>query len=283
MTVRTRLSAFAAATSLTLAAALFASPASAGAGTYLLGPNETLGPGQSLVTANGIALIMQGDGNLVEYAPGNRPVWASGTNRSGSIVRMQGDGNAVIIAPGNVPVWSTGTNGNTNATLELQTDGNLVVYAAGHIARWANGVLISTGSDGAREQANAILANSAVVLQTVHVSGVSDDANARQNIVDTANGLQAARSSYGGAPGGRVSLDPRMLAALRQIGAEGGLRVSEVAGGSHSAGSRHYAGRAFDLDRYGGRSASTIVNRCRQLGASLALFEGNTHVHCEWT
>jgi len=104
----------------------------------------------------------------------------------------------------------------------------------------------------------------------VHVSGVRDNANARQNIVDTANGLQAARSNYQGAPGGRVSLDPRMLAALRQIGAEGSLRVSEIAGGSHSTGSRHYAGRAFDIDQYGGRSTTTIVNRCRQLGASLA-------------
>lgn len=66
---------------------------------------------------------MQGDGNLVEYAPGNRAVWAGGTGRAGSVVRLQDDGNLVIIAPGNVPVWSTGT------------DGNLVVYASGHVAR----------------------------------------------------------------------------------------------------------------------------------------------------
>ncbi|WP_433719009.1 hypothetical protein ACQP2Y_31655 [Actinoplanes sp. CA-051413] len=266
-----------------MGSALISSPASAAAGTYLLGPDETLGSGQSLVTANGIALTMQGDGNLVEYAPGNRPVWASGTNRSGSILRMQSDGNAVVIAPGNVAVWSTGTNANPNATLELQTDGNLVVYAQGHVARWANGVSVSTGSNGATEQANAILANRNITLQTVHVSGVADNAHARQNIVDTANGLQAARSNYGGAPGGRVSLDPRMLTALRQIGAEGALRVSEIAGGSHSTGSRHYAGRAFDLDQYGGRSTTTIVNRCRQLGATLAQFESGNHVHCEWT
>jgi len=43
-----------------------------------------------LVSPNGeFVLIMQGNGNLVEYAPGNRPVWATGTNRGGSIARMQ--------------------------------------------------------------------------------------------------------------------------------------------------------------------------------------------------
>lgn len=74
---------------------------------------------------------MQGDGNLVEYAPGNRAVWSSGTNRPGSILRMQGDGNVVIVAPGNQAVWATGTSGNQNATLELQNDGNVVVYGQG--------------------------------------------------------------------------------------------------------------------------------------------------------
>jgi uncharacterized protein YkwD len=116
----------------------------AGAGSNNLQQNEQLNPGEQLWTSNGISLTMQSDGNLVERAPGNQPVWASGTNRAGSIVRMQSDGNLVIIAPGNVAVWSTGTGGNNGAGLELQTDGNLVVYAQGHVARWANGVNVAT-------------------------------------------------------------------------------------------------------------------------------------------
>jgi hypothetical protein len=255
--------------------------ADAAAGTDRLLANEQLNPDQRLTTTNGIAVVMQGDGNLVEYAPGNRAIWASGTNRPGSIVRMQSDGNVVIIAPGNVPVWSTGTGGNPGAGLELQTDGNLVVYGTGHVARWANGASVSAPPSASREIAATIRGNANVTLQTVHVSGVRDNAHTLQNIVDTANGGQAARSNYGGAPGGRVSLDARMLRALQQLGSEGRLRVSEIAGGSHSSGSRHYAGRAFDIDQYGGRSTSTLVNRCRQLGASLAQFE-TTHVHCEW-
>lgn len=125
-----------------------ATPAFAGAETNTLHQNEQLNPGQRLITSNGIALVMQRDGNLVEYAPGNRAVWSSNTNRADSILRMQGDGNLVIIAPGNVSVWSTRTNGNPGAGLELQTDGNAVVYAQGHIAKWSNGVRLDTGGGG---------------------------------------------------------------------------------------------------------------------------------------
>jgi hypothetical protein len=114
--------------------------ANAAANTDRLNPNERLVAGERLVSPNGqFVLVMQGDGNLVQYAPGNRAVWATGTNRPNSVVQMQGDGNLVVVAPGNVPVWATGTNGNPGATLELQNDGNIVVYAPGHIARWASG------------------------------------------------------------------------------------------------------------------------------------------------
>ncbi len=104
-------------------------------------PNEQLGVDQRLVSPNGrFTLVMQKDGNLVEYAGGNRAVWASGTSTPQSIVRMQDDGNLVVIAPGNKPVWATGTEGNRNATLELQDDGNVVVYAQGHRAVWSTGI-----------------------------------------------------------------------------------------------------------------------------------------------
>jgi len=117
-------------------------PASAAAGTdrLIASASEQLNPTQYLVSPNGwYELLMQQDGNLVEYASGSRPVWASGTSRRGSIARMQPDGNLVIIAPGNVPVWATGTNGTPGADVELQNDGNLVVYGQGHAARWASG------------------------------------------------------------------------------------------------------------------------------------------------
>ncbi|GAA2712049.1 CHAP domain-containing protein [Actinoplanes palleronii] len=126
-----------------------AAPAQAAAGTFRLSAGEQLGTNARLVSPNGqFALVMQSDGNLVEYAPGNRAVWSTGTNRAGSIVRMQTDGNLVVVAPGNISVWWTGTNGNPNAALELQDDGNAVVYGAGHVARWFSGVRTGSGDSG---------------------------------------------------------------------------------------------------------------------------------------
>jgi hypothetical protein len=124
-----------------------AAPAQAAAGSFRLSAGEQLGTNARLVSPNGqFVLVMQADGNLVEYAPGNRAVWSTGTNRAGSIVRMQTDGNLVVVAPGNISVWWTGTNGNPNAALELQDDGNAVVYGAGHVARWFSGVRTGGGS-----------------------------------------------------------------------------------------------------------------------------------------
>jgi hypothetical protein len=124
---------------LTTLGSAFAPRAEAAADSFILRSNEQLGPGQRLVSSNAqYVLVMQGDGNLVEYAPGNRPIWASGTNVRDSVVLMQSDGNVVIVAPGNRPLWATGTNGNPGATLELQSDANLVVYAQGHSPRWAS-------------------------------------------------------------------------------------------------------------------------------------------------
>jgi len=103
--------------------------------------NEQLNAGQRLVSPNGqFVLLMQNNGNLVEYASDNRAVWATGTAAPDSILRMQDDGNIVVIAPGNMPMWSTGTDGNPDVTLELQDDGNLVAYARGHRAVWSTGV-----------------------------------------------------------------------------------------------------------------------------------------------
>src|SRR3954471_16059454 len=84
-------------------------------------------------------LLMQPDGNLVEYIPG-RAVWASNTaGQQGSVFTAQGDGNYVVIGPGNRPLWATGTKSG-GTTLILQNDRNLVVYAPGNHAIWANNV-----------------------------------------------------------------------------------------------------------------------------------------------
>ena len=105
--------------------------------------------------------------------------------------------------------------------------------------------------------AGSVLTNPNITLASTHVSGVADNANALQNLQDTANGLQASRSQYGNAPGGVVSIDENTLQGLLDLAALNSFRVSEVAGGSHSSGSAHYYGLAFDIDQINGAAANS--------------------------
>ncbi len=126
------------------------------------------------------------------------------------------------------------------------------------------------------------------------VSGRYDGASAWDNIQATSAGIRAKRSYYGNAPGGSVTLDARMLTAMKILAREGySFRVTSVAGGSHSRTSRHYAGIAFDVDMINGRKVGygnpywrQFLRRCRQLGATETLGPGDkghsTHIHAAW-
>ena len=95
-----------------------------------LNSGESLRRGDSLTSANGrYKLLMQKDGNLVLYGPGNRPTWA--TNTAGRPVErctMQRDGNLVLYLRHDEPIWDSGTNVHPGSFLLLQNDGNLVIY-----------------------------------------------------------------------------------------------------------------------------------------------------------
>ncbi|MEU1789067.1 hypothetical protein ABZ553_25010 [Streptomyces sparsogenes] len=146
--------------------------------------------------------------------------------------------------------------------------------------------------------AKSILNHRGISLATTHDSGVRDKANAKQNITDTAAGRKARRSHYGTAPGGSVTLNKGMLNAMLKLNTvkRFTFRVTEVAGGSHSRGSKHYAGRAFDVGTVNGSRVSTggtgytkarkFMKACRSYGAVLVLGPGDaghsTHVHCQW-
>jgi hypothetical protein len=123
--------------------------AQAAAGDYRLNPGEALTSEQRLVSPDGqYVLVMQTDGNLVEYAPGNRATWATGTSSQYSDLEMQGDGNLVVYQPGHVAIWSTGTAGALH--LEVQNDGNLVVYTndSAHAARWSAAAITNRDDTG---------------------------------------------------------------------------------------------------------------------------------------
>lgn len=95
-----------------------------------LSPNETLVANDSRWSADGrFRLLMQGDGNLVEYGPSGA-LWSTRTGgHPGSRAVMQGDGNLVVYGPTGNPLWASGTWGNSGTRLVVQNDSNVVMYA----------------------------------------------------------------------------------------------------------------------------------------------------------
>lgn len=166
-----------------------------------------------------------------------------------------------------------------------------------HLAPLSRGVVpvvvsVATAAATARDLASRILADHGITLATMHGDPRGDDppdgASARDNISDTARGGAARRSGYGGAPGGTVDLSPAMLTGLLNRASTFAFSVSEIAGGSHSARSRHAAGVAFDVDVVDGRQVIRLgaaerqfMDGCRADGATEVRYEG-LHIHCGW-
>jgi hypothetical protein len=130
-------------------------------------------------------------------------------------------------------------------------------------------------------------------LLPVQVSGRNDGADARANIADTALGRSSKRSSYGNAPGGRVSLTFSLLEGLKSLSDDFSFRVTAMAGGSHSSRSRHYLGVALDVDTIDGSRVNKdhprfreFMTKARALGATEVLGPGSrghdTHLHIAW-
>ena len=123
--------------------ALGASSISSAAPAY---NSSSMVPGQSLTTNQFLTspnhqfkLVLQGDGNLVEYGPGSRVVWNTATNRTSdraTTLALQTDGNLVLYTTAGRAVWASGTGGFPVQDLALQTDGNLVAYLTTGRAAW---------------------------------------------------------------------------------------------------------------------------------------------------
>ena len=117
-----------------------------------LNENESLAPGQSIVSSDGrFSLTLQTDGNLVLSRVGAEARWSTNTaGRGAARLTMQGDGNLVLYTATSVALWSSGTWGHPGAWAIMQPDGNLVVYAAGApAALWSSNTWVATkGVDG---------------------------------------------------------------------------------------------------------------------------------------
>ncbi len=145
-----------------------------------------------------------------------------------------------------------------------------------------------------REASQSILHHRRISLADAHLSGRHDQATSLHNIEQATDGGSSHRSSYQRAPGGRVLLDTRMLRALERLADAGyTMHVTELAGGSHSSHSRHYAGIAFDVDRINGMKVNwknpycrAFMKKCRRMGATEVLGPGDPghsgHVHVAW-
>ena len=90
---------------------------------------------QSISSPDGqYQLVMQGDGNLVEYGPGGQAIWDAGTNgHPGASAIMQGDGNLVVYSPAGTALWNSGTYGHPGASLVLDDGGTLAIIDQGTV------------------------------------------------------------------------------------------------------------------------------------------------------
>jgi surface antigen len=122
-----------------------------------LSPGQRLTAGQYLASTNGqYALVMQSDGNLVEYTQG-RAIWSTGTvGHSGAFAIMQSDGNLVVYGPSGEALWNSGTYGHSGASLQLQDDANVVVYY-GNQPLWATYITNPNLASGERLTAGQYL------------------------------------------------------------------------------------------------------------------------------
>ncbi|MCW2527384.1 MAG: hypothetical protein JWM76_2244 [Pseudonocardiales bacterium] len=112
-------------------------------GADTLSAGTTLTAGQGLHSADWrFWLIMQADGNLVQYADG-RPVWFTSTSGAGSRLSLQTDGNLVVYDSQNAATWSSATFGK-NPVLDMQADNNAVIYAAGIAMSLTNSISASS-------------------------------------------------------------------------------------------------------------------------------------------
>src|SRR5262249_12466158 len=130
------------------------SAASCSTAVTKMDPGKTLHAGESIKSPNGsYRLIMQGDGNLVLYAPGGNPLWHPGTNGNPDAwAVMQTDGNFVVYSAADSPLWHSHTYGNPGAYLTLGDDSRMRILTADGKELWnvgGSGVVVVSAIDPA--------------------------------------------------------------------------------------------------------------------------------------
>jgi len=130
----------------------------------------------------------------------------------------------------------------------------------------------------AQSIANEILTNRSIKPATLHSSGVSDNASAKQNLIDAANGENAHTSCYGNAPCTTVGLSVDLLNGIQSLSDNFTFSISEIAGGSHSVNSTHYSGNAIDVNYVNGDHVPDMTESQVDAFRQAAFDEGATKV-----
>jgi murein DD-endopeptidase len=154
---RTRFAAITVATAVVVAGIVgIAAPASATTYKDTVKAGTTLQVNDAVTSKNGqFRLVMQGDGNLVEYGIGNRVLWASNTaNQPGAVAVVQKDGVLVIVRDGRL-IARWGSVGKVSKDFGVRPDGELRMRNASMGMLWrittyqdriVTGTVIASGS-----------------------------------------------------------------------------------------------------------------------------------------
>lgn len=195
----------------------------------------------------------------------------------------------------------TGTMGPTTLAEVKAFQTSRCLSATGVVGRFTWNALIAQRTfckSGVAAAAQRVLAAHTAGRLTLwnETFGRADGADPLSNIKATAAGGRAKTSCYGGAPCTTVALTERLVGGMSALREQRGYSyfVTAIAGASHSAGSLHYQGRAFDVDEINGvriqgdsSLARAFMAACRELGAIEVLGPSNDashqdHVHCGW-
>jgi len=102
-------------------------------------------PGQYLLSPDGqTSLNLMGNGDLVEYQ-NYLPVWSNNINISNvGYLILQTDGNLVEYNTSGVAVWNANTAGNSGDSLSLLTNGDIVLNSASGSTLWSTNTISTT-------------------------------------------------------------------------------------------------------------------------------------------
>lgn len=181
-----------------------AEPAAASAVWVGSAPAGTkINPGDQVTSPNGqFKLIMQGDGNLVEYGIGNRVLWASNTAGSPGAIAVVGKNRALDITKNGKRLARWASAGTANSTaLKIRADGTMALLAGRSV------VVNWTTYQDRVPSGNTLLGGTVLRSDTTNTRILNMRTDG--NLVQKVSGRVVWQSRTGGHPGAWAELQPK--------------------------------------------------------------------------